>query len=148
MLPDLLPTLLYFSQVNAHGASIQYGRKIHPGSGDANRLLKAASPTNFPCSLGIPSGMPVDLTSSSQTDPRCLQVSSQSVPLTEASCWLCFGIGQKRFFPRFCPPARDRYDLCNGPVAQLGERRTGSAEVRGSSPLRSTTLKSLPRLVL
>ena len=29
----------------------------------------------------------------------------------------------------------------HGPVAQLGERHTGSVEVRGSSPLRSTNLK-------
>ena len=35
----------------------------------------------------------------------------------------------------------------HGPVAQLGERHTGSVEVRGSSPLRSTNLKVSPHAV-
>lgn len=37
-------------------------------------------------------------------------------------------------------PSTDRDE--NGAVAQLGERNTGSVEVRGSSPLGSTKTKS------
>ena len=42
-------------------------------------------------------------------------------------------------WPRKPPPNPN-----HGPVAQLGERHTGSVEVRGSSPLRSIRLKLNP----
>ncbi len=58
------------------------------------------------------------------------------------------GVDRKELWLRL-PPARnsqqacinlaDQYDF-NGAVAQLGERRAGSAKVRGSSPLSSTPL--------
>ena len=46
--------------------------------------------------------------------------------------------GRKRGFTGPCPILYDIKEQICGPVAQLGARMTGSHEVRGSNPLRST----------
>src|SRR5208282_1801477 len=45
-------------------------------------------------------------------------------------------------------PDRATDRACGGAVAQLGERRNRTAEVRGSNPLGSTSLRSLSELRL